>query len=226
MAAIRRFRVVGARGEAQLRQRPSYPAKAGYPARRVFSIPSRTLWNTGSPAFAGDPGGICISILATRCARALQIIRPKKSRGRSATPRGEQGRPGARCTRDLACKSGRRKRTRAYRFSGGSPAFPAQWFYGFLRALLGDRPSCHRRPQEACSPGTWRQHRGARTTRLRRPQSITLVSRGDHVHRIPPRVRDDREPPLLPGGMAYGRRDLGQNNSGIFSSSVLDPALV
>src|ERR1700712_3358491 len=23
-----------------------------------------------------------------------------------------------------------RKRTRAYRFSGGSPAFPAQWFYG------------------------------------------------------------------------------------------------
>jgi hypothetical protein len=23
-----------------------------------------------------------------------------------------------------------RKRTRAYRFSGGNPAFPAQWFYG------------------------------------------------------------------------------------------------
>ena len=31
------------------------------------------------------------------------------------------------------------KRTRAYRFSGGSPAFPAQWFYGLLRALPGDR---------------------------------------------------------------------------------------
>jgi hypothetical protein len=24
----------------------------------------------------------------------------------------------------------KQKRTRAYRFSGGSPAFPAQWFYG------------------------------------------------------------------------------------------------
>ena len=36
------------------------------------------------------------------------------------------------------------KRTRAYRFSGGIPAFPAQWFYGLLRALLGDRLSCHR----------------------------------------------------------------------------------
>jgi hypothetical protein len=56
--------------------------------------------------------------------------------------------------------------------------------------------------------------------------STTLVSRGDRVHRIPPRVRDDREPPLLSGGMAYGRRDLGQNNSGIFSPGILDPVLV
>ena len=32
-----------------------------------------------------------------------------------------------------------KERTRAYRFSGGSPAFPAQWFYGLLRALPGDR---------------------------------------------------------------------------------------
>src|SRR6202047_2334122 len=32
-----------------------------------------------------------------------------------------------------------KKRTRAYRFSGGNPAFPAQWFYGLFRALPGDR---------------------------------------------------------------------------------------
>ena len=32
-----------------------------------------------------------------------------------------------------------RKRTRAYRFSGNTPAFPAQWFYGLYRALPGDR---------------------------------------------------------------------------------------
>ena len=30
-----------------------------------------------------------------------------------------------------------RKRTRAYRFSGGNPTFPAQWLYGLLRALPG-----------------------------------------------------------------------------------------
>ena len=34
--------------------------------------------------------------------------------------------PGARCTRGLVCKMHKEKRTRAYRFSGGSPAFPAQ----------------------------------------------------------------------------------------------------
>jgi hypothetical protein len=38
--------------------------------------------------------------------------------------------PDARCTRGLACKRQKEKRTRAYRFSGGNPAFPAQWFYG------------------------------------------------------------------------------------------------
>jgi hypothetical protein len=32
-----------------------------------------------------------------------------------------------------------KKRTRAYRFSGGNPTFPAQWFYGLYRALPGDR---------------------------------------------------------------------------------------
>jgi hypothetical protein len=31
-----------------------------------------------------------------------------------------------------------KKRTRAYRFSGGNPAFPAQWLYGLCRALPGD----------------------------------------------------------------------------------------
>src|SRR3954470_15770517 len=46
--------------------------------------------------------------------------------------------PGARCTGGLACKIAK-KRTRAYRFSGGNPTFPAQWLYGLLRALLGDQ---------------------------------------------------------------------------------------
>jgi hypothetical protein len=40
---------------------------------------------------------------------------------------------------------GRRKRTRAYRFSGGTPAFPAQWLYGLYVLFPATNSSCHRR---------------------------------------------------------------------------------
>jgi hypothetical protein len=61
-----------------------------------------------------------------------------------------QGRPGARRTPGLVCKYAHNKRcTRAYRFGGSIPAFPAQWLYGLLRALPGERLFCLRRPQDA-----------------------------------------------------------------------------
>ena len=71
------------------------------------------------------------------CPRFAFRLPPRKQRA--------QGRPGARCTRGLACNCAQRTRTRAYRFSGNTPAFPAQWLYGLLRALPGERLSCHRR---------------------------------------------------------------------------------
>src|SRR5258708_30702223 len=72
-----------------------------------------------------------IRILAAWFARALlERSVPRNER--------EQGMPGARCTRGLVCKSCAKKRTRAYRFSGNTPAFPAQWLYGLCRALPGD----------------------------------------------------------------------------------------
>src|SRR5206468_5102598 len=40
-------------GAALFTTRP-YPAKAGHPVRRGFSVQPSGLWNTGSPAFAGD----------------------------------------------------------------------------------------------------------------------------------------------------------------------------
>ena len=84
-----------------------------------------------------------VRILAARCVRGLRHLRPSQEKR-------AQGKPGARCTRGLVCKVHKRKRTRAYRFSGGNPAFPAQWFYGLLRALPGDRLSCHRRLRRTC----------------------------------------------------------------------------
>ena len=100
-----------------------------------------------------------------RCPR-LASLSPSRKEQRA------QGKPGARCTRGLVCKAQVKKRTRAYRFSGDNPAFPAQWICGFLRTLSGDRLSCHRRPQQLLLLRTWRQHRGARTTRHGPPDSL------------------------------------------------------
>jgi hypothetical protein len=41
----------------------------------------------------------------------------------------------------VSCAKQNRKRTRAYRFSGDTPAFPARWLYGLSRALPGDQDS-------------------------------------------------------------------------------------
>jgi hypothetical protein len=59
-----------------------------------------------------------------------------------------QGRPGARCTRGPACDLRKQKCTRAYRYRRSIPAFPAQWLYGLLRALPGERLFCLRRYAE------------------------------------------------------------------------------
>ena len=67
-------------------------------------------------------------LLAARFARGLDFGVPRKQR--------VQGMPGARCTRGLVCKLCIKKRTRAYRYSRNTPAFPAQWLYGLCRALV------------------------------------------------------------------------------------------
>ena len=64
---------------------------------------------------------ICVCILAARfrpsCALSLRKGGSRECRMRVA--------PAVSCAN--MCE---RKRTRAYRFSGGTPAFPAQWLYG------------------------------------------------------------------------------------------------
>ena len=86
--------------------------------------------------------------------------------------------------------------TRAYRYSGSIPAFPAQWLYGLLRALPGERLFCLRRRAENFHANL--------TPAPRRPNHTTspyaqgaYVSRAPRVHRIPPHVRDDRERPSM-----------------------------
>jgi hypothetical protein len=91
-----------------------------------------------------------------------------------------------------------KKRTRAYRFSGGNPAFPAQWFYGLFRALPGEPSSfatvACRIPSANLAPAS-----GARTTRLRRPlelRSSVATPASTASHRTFVTTRD---PPLSSG---------------------------
>ena len=109
--------------------RSSSPAKAGI-QYAAASRPYRwRLWNTGSPAFAGDDERI-----HSRGAR-----RPRFANNfRTPSNKGCAGMPGARCTRGLVCiKSSRR--TRAYRSTEITRHPRTQRLYGLSRALLGAR---------------------------------------------------------------------------------------
>src|SRR5579871_885445 len=48
-----------------------------------------------------------------------------------------QGRPGAGRTRSLACRRWKAHQQSYYRLDRSDPAFPAQWFTAYLRALPG-----------------------------------------------------------------------------------------
>jgi hypothetical protein len=82
----------------------------------------------GSSTFAGDDDRVCVRILATQSARGLhEACPPTEGAGNAGCllhPR----------SRVQKCV---KKRTRAYRYSRGTPAFPAQWFDGLCRALPG-----------------------------------------------------------------------------------------
>ena len=162
----------------------------------------------------------------------------------------------------VSCAMGRRKRTRAYRFSGGNPAFPAQWLYGLYVLFPATNSSCHRRqrieiclspvgptrlrwldishgcqnhttsPYAAPSPATPIGEMPKRSSGegLETPVVCATLDRSrenppcDHdrarrrcVHRIQPRVRDDRDTPLLPGWTARSDSgDLADEGSGLF----------
>jgi len=105
------------------------PRKRGIQYAAAYRFNHCCLWNTGSPASRA---------MTTEYASAFSRRRARPRLDRSSRPMRAQGRPGARCTRGLVCNVHKEVRTRAYRSSGEHPAFPAQWFDGLCRALLGD----------------------------------------------------------------------------------------
>ncbi len=106
------------------------------PHRSFRRTPGRTRFSCFDSNFTGHHRHCefltCVHVLAAHFARGLHQVRPHREQR-------ARGRPGARRTRGLVCKLHKKMRTRAYRFGGGIPAFPAQWFYGLYRALPGER---------------------------------------------------------------------------------------
>jgi hypothetical protein len=105
------------------------------------------------------------------------------------------GMPGARCTRSLVC-SVLVAHECSHRRRPGSPGIPARnGFNGFLRALLGDRaclsPSSAL-PSADLTPASRRQDHTTSPS-----ASARFVKRAGRVHRIPSRVLDDRDTPLV-----------------------------
>jgi hypothetical protein len=128
--------------------------------------------------------------------------------------------PGARCTRGLACKN--RKHTSVVTTvtpeTPGIPRAMVLTVSSVISPVIG--LCCHRRLRncfrkldasvEASGP-----HDFAVRLRAVRPRHVC-------VHRIPSRVRDDREPPLLGTGRR-GLRDVSTwRGSGIFLQRGLD----
>src|SRR3954451_703446 len=74
-------------------------------------------------------------LMCSAARRAREFAETFRLRTKSA-----RGMPGAQCTRSLACAYCELSMHTSIH-SGGTgkhPAFPTQWFYGFVRALLGD----------------------------------------------------------------------------------------
>ena len=135
----------------------------------------------------------CVRIPAARSARGLRQFRPcSMSRGRRESR--------VRAAPAVSCAEMGKKRTRAYRSSGGNPAFPARWFTAYSALSLVTGLSCHHRHADNstrldASVGASGPHGFAVRLSAVRYRHVS-------VHRIPPRVRDDHDTPLCGAGRA------------------------
>ena len=136
-----------------------------------------------------------LRILATHCARVLQIHSPQKKRA--------QGRPGARCTRGPVCKS---REENAHEHTGSAEAVRPSLRDGFTVSfvLSPARPGLFATVvlKKLASQELDTSHWGVRTTRLRRPRALALVWRKTPRPPHPTARVVTCATPLSSGGMA------------------------
>ena len=128
--------------------------------------------------------------LAARCARALRRLPPSiRTRGRRESR--------VRAAPAVSCANMHIKTHTSIQVQRRHPGLPCAMVYGLLRALPGDRAFLP--PSLALLSASLTPASGCQDHTASPSARVTLVSRNFRVHRIPPRVRDDREPPLSSG---------------------------
>jgi hypothetical protein len=154
--------------------------------------------------------------IASRDARGVRAVH-------DAWPSNEQraqGKPGAKCTRSLACENKKARKQSHHRFTGNDPAFPARMVLTVsfvLSPVIG--LCCHRRWPRCVSivtnlmPASRHQDHTTSPSAIEAPSSVAR-SRPSHPALC---VRDDRDTPLMRGGTAGEEAtDLGSRISEIF----------
>src|SRR5258708_29416886 len=136
------------------------------------------------PELRKDPLQARVHDPAAGCARVMHELSAQEGVGNA----------GRRCTRSRAC-SVVNTRVSHHRSTGTTRHSRTQWFYGLFRALPGDRallpPSSAELSSANLTPASGRQDHTTSPS-----ASALFVNSAACVHRIPSRVRDDREAPL------------------------------
>src|ERR1700753_1345519 len=168
-------------------------------------------WVTPDPEelLLGHPG--MQPPIPSRSRRASARILPATSALRNQRGRRECRAPGA----PAASRVEKNTRVSHHGHTGNTRHSPRNGFNGFLRALPGDRAFLPTSPAKI----TFREL-DARVGASGPPdfsvRFSTVRYRRFHVHRILPRVRDDREPPLCGTGRRECASDLGFRKTRIF----------
>jgi hypothetical protein len=190
------------------------PAHAGIKYAAASRFYHRRLWNTGSPGQGRAMTAAYVSAFSRRDAPEVCWKLPAlPSEGAGKTGCALHPRSRVRFAQKTKC-------TRAYRFSGNTPAFPAQWLYGLLRALPGE-PSTFATVVSGIASTNLTPASGRQDHTTSPYASVALVSRNISVHRNPSLVRDDGQRPSERDGMAIDVKRVGlDENRNILDSST------
>src|ERR1700716_2465382 len=193
------------------------PRKRGIQYAAASRFNHQRLWNTGIARFARAMTSESVArSYFVRCDSAFPRRKaPESCMNRS--PKKTEGVGNAGCPMHPQPRMQSRKHTSVVTTGPPEkPGIPARnGFNGFLRALPGDRaclsPSSAEMDSANLTPASRRQDHTPSPS-----ASALFVKLAARVHRIPPRVRDDRDTPLWGVGRYGYSVDLGQAGTEIF----------